>query len=400
MGWRVILQDLQGAFAQFTGGAYSNAAPPACSGESQARQDGYSVSASSGNTVLWCYGMENGDLVVKVVNNRRYPLLVAHRLPILGGSSGGDAFQKASSLLNLGDALIYPRDETDFAGSVNPGQRSRLAGDYAPVAGYLDALSTGVSAWLTIVTRGGSADNPSKVMTIVDEMLTLDGCRAAAAGGDTQAIQGSCFTPDMFGKVFGSFWGVVATMVQSVSEFANWVRGTLNSIADSVDGRASFEIVASRANGSALSTFQGMWRAHDGTLCIGTLLSLDGPGSKISSNLPCDGTSSWGYTSAWGCNPAAPGVPPVCDQFYTVQFTSNPDGSITGTIASNPIYVTSTGEIVKPSPRYWQLFKPGEKLTLVHTATGLLTARYSVGSAGYWCNYNVISAANRPKCGA
>lgn len=135
-------------------------------------------------------------------------------------------------------------------------------------------------------------------------------------------------------------------------------------------------------------------------MCIGTLLSVDGPGSKIPSNLPCGNRSSWGYTSAWGCNPPAPGVPAVCDQFYTVQFRSNADGSITGTIAGNPIYVDTSDVIVKPSPHYWQAFKPGEKFTLAHAATGLLTVTYSDGSRGYWCNYNTVSAVNRPKCGA
>jgi hypothetical protein len=397
--WHAILQDLKGAFSQFTDGAYSNATGPACSGESQARQDGYSVAATSGNTVLACYGMENGNLVLKVVNNRRYPLLVAHGLPITGGSSGGDVYQKSASLLNLGDALIFPQDETDFGGTVQPGRRAVLAGDYAPVAGYLDALSTGVSAWLTIVTRGGSADNPSKDMEIVDEMLTLDGCRAAAMSGDTAAIQGSCFTPDVFAKVFGAFWGVVATVVQSVSEFANWVRATLNAIADSVDGRSSFEIVASRANASGLASFLGAWGVHDGTLCIGTLLSVDGPASRIS-NPACDGTSSWGYTSAWGCQPGTSGASMVCNQYYTVHFTSNADGSITGTIAGNPIYINTNDVVVEPGPGYFQAFKIGDKFTLVHTAAGLLTATYSGGSTGYWCNYNTISAANRPKCGA
>lgn len=151
---------------------------------------------------------------------------------------------------------------------------------------------------------------------------------------------------------------------------------------------------------SAFSTFLGYWGVHDGTLCIGTALSLGRPGSKIPRNLPCNGTSSWGYTSVWGCSTPTPSLPSVCNQFYAVHFTSNPDGSIIATIAGRPIYVADNGQIVKPSKHYWQAFTLGDKFMLVHIATGLLRATYSDGSQGYWCNYNTISAANRPKCGA
>lgn len=151
---------------------------------------------------------------------------------------------------------------------------------------------------------------------------------------------------------------------------------------------------------ASISSFLGMWGVHDGTLCIGTLLNIDGPGSKIPSTLPCNGSSSWGFTSAWGCNPQTAGLPMVCDQFYTVHFASNANGSITGTIAGNPIYVDTSDEIVPANPNYWQAFKPGETFTLAHAATGLLTVTYPDGSQGYWCNYNAVSAVNRPKCGA
>lgn len=260
--WRALLNDLQGAWNSFTDGAYSNASTPPCGNKSEATQDGYSVTPSmKDNTVLWCYGVENGQRVLKIVDNRRYPLLVAHGLPLTGGSSSGDVFQRAASLLNLGDALVYPQDEADFAGTVEPGHWSALAGNYAPVAGYLASLSIGVQAWLAIVTRGHSAENPSKVMDTVDQLLTLDTCRAAAMGGNAADIQGSCFTPDMFGKLFGAFWGYMLSIVQTVSEFANWFRSTLNTFADSIDGRSSFEITvkhAATADAQAACTAQAL----------------------------------------------------------------------------------------------------------------------------------------------
>ena len=130
---QAVISDLKGAFNEFTDDAFSNASQPACDNNSAATQGGYSVSVSNkGNTVLGCFGMENGQRVLKVVSNRRYPLLVAHSLPVVGGNSSGDVFQKASSLLNLGDALIYPQDEVDFGATLQPGQSGTVAGITLP----------------------------------------------------------------------------------------------------------------------------------------------------------------------------------------------------------------------------------------------------------------------------
>jgi hypothetical protein len=401
---QAVINDLKGAFNEFTDDAFSNASQPSCDDNSAATQGGYSVLVSNkGNTVLGCFGMENGQRVLKVVNNRRYPLLVAHSLPVVGGNSSGDVFQKSSSLLNLGDALIYPQDEVDFGVTLQPGQSGTVAGDYAPVANYMYALSAGIDAWETIVTRGGTAENPSKVMDAVDQALALDSCRAAAMSGDTQSVQGACMNSDVIGQLFGTFWGIVAGLVQNVSTFYGWVHSVLNAFVDSIDGRATFEVKVVRAASSpteTLSSFLGYWSVHDGQLCVGSVLHIDGPGSKVAGTPPCSGSSDWGWTSVWGCGAQTSDGTEVCMQYYTVQFTSNPDGSVTGTIAGNPIYVDVNDDVVNPSTNVFQAFKPRQKFTLRHVDTGLLSVTYPDGSSGYFCNYSTISAANRPKCGA
>jgi hypothetical protein len=401
---QAVINDLKGAFNEFTDNAFSNASQPSCDNNSAATQDGYSVSVSNkGNTVLGCFGIENGQRVLKVVNNRRYPLLVAHSLPVVGGSSSGDVFQESSSLLNLGDALIYPQDEVDFGATFQPGQSGMVAGDYAPVANYMYALSAGIDAWETIVTRGGTTENPSRVMDAVDEDLTIDSCRAAAMSGDIQSVQGACMSSDVIGQLFGTFWGIVAGLVQNVSTFYGWVHSVLNAFVDSIDGRATFEVKVVRAASSptdTLSSYLGYWAAHDAQLCVGSLLPVDGPGSQITTTPPCDGSTNWGWTSVWGCDAQTSDGTEVCMQYYTVQFTSNPDGSVTGTIAGNPIYVDVNDNVVNPSTNTFQAFKPGDTFTLRHADTGLLTVTYPDDLSGSFCNYNTVSAANRPKCGA
>jgi hypothetical protein len=401
---QAVIDDLKGAFSAFTDNAYSNASQPSCADNSVATQGGYSVLVSNkGNTVLGCFGLENGQRVLKVVDNRRYPLLVAHGLPVVGGSSSGDVFQKASSLLNLGDVLIYPQEEVDFGATLQPGQSGAVAGDYAPVANYVYAVSTGVEAWETIVTRGGTADNPSRVMDAVDQAMTIDSCRAAATSGDIQAVQGDCLSPDAIGQMFGKFWGVVAGLVQEVSSFYGWVHSVLNAFVDSIDGRATFDVKVVRAAGaptSTLSSYLGYWGAHDAQLCLGSVLPIGGPGSKVTTTPPCDGSTGWGWISFWACGAQTSNGTEVCLQYYAVRFAENPNGSVTGTIAGNPIFIDEYGNVVNPVKNVFQAFKEGETFTLAHAGTGLLGMTYQGRSSGYFCNYHIVSAANRPKCGA
>lgn len=401
---QAVISDLEGAFNEFTDDAFSDASQPSCANNSAAAQGGYSVLVSNkGNTVLGCFGMENDQRVLKVVNNRRYPLLVAHGLPVVGGSSSGDVFQKSSSLLNLRDTLIYPQEEVDFGVTLQPGQSGTVAGDYAPVANYMYALSAGIDAWETIVTRGGTEENPSEVMDAVDEGLTIDSCRTGALTGDIQSVLGDCLSSEVIGKLFGTFWGVVAGLVQNVSTFIGWVHSVLDAFVDSIDGRATFEVKVVRAASSpadTLGSFLGYWGAHDSQLCAGSALPVDEPGSKITTTPSCDGSTNGGWTSAWGCDAQTIGGTEVCMQYYTVHFTGNADGSVTATITGNPVYVDTNGKVVSLPASEFQVFKPGQTFTLTHAGTGLLAVTYPSGSSGFFCNYNTVSAANRQKCGA
>lgn len=49
----------------------SDVAQPRCDAEDQAREDGTSITSDHGDTVKWCVGVEDGQRVVRVANNRR-----------------------------------------------------------------------------------------------------------------------------------------------------------------------------------------------------------------------------------------------------------------------------------------------------------------------------------------
>ena len=85
--WFSILgYDLKQAEAEFESsfldgldsGATTIVNRPNCANETGARSDGYTIASSTTNTVYWCFGMSGAQRALTVVNNRRYPLEIAH----------------------------------------------------------------------------------------------------------------------------------------------------------------------------------------------------------------------------------------------------------------------------------------------------------------------------------
>jgi nucleoside 2-deoxyribosyltransferase len=105
-------------------GATALAARPSCPGE-QAARDGYSVQSSAGPTVYWCFGEDSsGERILRVVNNRPYPLEIQH--PGLSPSQN-----------TLWQAIWMPQDaRLDQGEEIPPDVINRLlAGDGQAAAG-------------------------------------------------------------------------------------------------------------------------------------------------------------------------------------------------------------------------------------------------------------------------
>jgi hypothetical protein len=77
---RLAGSDLAGianrALSGFLG--VSNAAQPSCPGESDLRSSGVKVASDSGGLLKWCAGTSGGKSVIRVSNNRNYPLQVLY----------------------------------------------------------------------------------------------------------------------------------------------------------------------------------------------------------------------------------------------------------------------------------------------------------------------------------
>lgn len=354
--------------------------------------------------MYWCFGMEGGQRVLKTVNNRRYPLLVAHGLPLIAGSSGGDIFQLAARLLSFDGVVVYPQDEADFGATLAQGTWASLHADLGGEAQLLSSLHVGVSALFTILTRFGANDDPTAVAKAIDTMLTLDACRAAL--GSPGAILSACFSPSEIAQAFGG-WGILLAPVAALSSVIDYFHGALNGFVDSFTGRTRYTVVVSHANPPVptFADFAGKWGVHDGQLCIGQTLNL-AAAAGTANPPPCSGSGQVGWAGYWmGCAPLDPNNPvPICYQWVNFTVAYNSDGTILATVTGAPIYTTTGLQVVAGyhSPYPW--LDNGDTFQIAKVATGLLktTWLHTAGPMGnpYWCDYQTISAANRNLCGA
>lgn len=106
-----------------------------------------------------------------------------------------------------------------------------------------------------------------------------------------------------------------------------------------------------------------------------------------------------------GCSSLNGGVP-ICDEWWSLTITDNGDGTITATVNAPPVYTTNHNQVIAGYQDPVPSLEMGDTFSLAKVDKGLLkmtwlhTTGNMLGGNSYWCNYQQISAANRPKCGA
>ena len=392
-------------FDDFTGGTYSNPDPPTCDNTSEARNNGeYTTTYTPGNTLLWCFGMEKGKRVLKIVDYRRYPLLVTHNLPLTGGTFSLDLFQHVAQLLTPDGTVLFPQAEDDFGADIPVGYYGGVHVDFSGEGQLLSSLEVGLNSLLAIITRFGAKDDPTTTLKIMDKLLSVNSC--ASAIGSVGAMLSGCLSPYQLYKAMGLPWGAVLAPLAAASALINYMHGALDGIFDLWnDHRSQFTILVDHHQ-NALAGLLGPWNVHDSSLCIGQTLDL-GAAQPPTYVPPCSGSAPVGWIRAWeGCNMQTTGVP-VCNEWLPFTYTVSADGTLHGTISGPSIY-TTTNDVVIPGLKYqYSYMEPNDTFTLKLTAPGLLTGNENSTAPGVspgviaYCNYNTISQANqRQYCGA
>jgi len=99
-----------------TGEYTEKAKKPVCQNEKEARMDNYSINSSTSDTLYWCFGVEKGKRILKVVNRKRYPLDLEHPgLQVIKLPPVLAEFKQIARFASGIHTLLFPHDEVTYA---------------------------------------------------------------------------------------------------------------------------------------------------------------------------------------------------------------------------------------------------------------------------------------------
>jgi hypothetical protein len=227
--------------------ATAEASRPSCPNRSAAGA-GYTVQSSSGSTVFWCFGMDaSGQRILRVVNNRLYPLEIQHpglsavERPSIDYGSLASLSHRLSGRLSI----VAPGGEIGYRVDLAPGQS---AGAETAIDGFgqsLFALQTAVNTLLVILTRFG-AGSESTAINITNEALGKVNCADALFGGNPGSILASCLDPTEMAEYFGTV-GVLLAPLAATGGLADFFASEFQALHDTWTHDDQYTIVLRRA---------------------------------------------------------------------------------------------------------------------------------------------------------
>jgi hypothetical protein len=245
------VSSLLGFFkAQFldglSSGATVSAAQPSCADQATARTR-YTVQSSAGPTVYWCFGTDSsGQPVLRVVNNRIYPLELQHPGLTVAERPAIDygLLASVSHMLSGHLSILAPGAQIGYRVSLAPGQQ---AGAQTAVDGFgqsLFALQTGINALLAILTRFG-ASGASRSVTVMTDALGDAACADAMHSGNPGSILASCLSPKEMIDYFGTA-GLLLAPLAAAGGLADFFASEFQGLHDIWTHEDQYTIVVQR----------------------------------------------------------------------------------------------------------------------------------------------------------
>jgi hypothetical protein len=227
-------------------GATSNtvATPPTCDEEDAARTDGYHITSSSGDAIYWCFGIDDaGRRVLKVANNRRYPLQAQHpNMQTLANPRDYLALSSLSRFASGGYAIIAPGDTATFNADLGPGGIEGIRTEMDGFGQALYQLQVGVESLGSVLTRFGASEyrDMSARLRAFETLLQSRSC-ADALGEGPGAILAGCFSPAQLVTAFGG-WSILLAPLVAFGPLVIFFRSEWNALFDQFNGRDQYRI--------------------------------------------------------------------------------------------------------------------------------------------------------------
>jgi hypothetical protein len=248
----VLVMDVDGALTTFradvrarlNSGLNRKVKKPECAEPAEARKDGYSVVATPGKkTLFWCFGLENGKRVLKVVNRRVVPIQVGHAAaPEIDPATPPKGWATWARVLGNDATFLAPGRSATYDADLEPVKRLLLRATSDSTAQSLQVFQATVGAVVAAVTNFGGK---SSTANMVDALLARPQC-AKTLGLGSDKMLAACFSRRKVIATWGSR-GLLLARLTTAPTTAAFLRVQFKAIATGVVGSTNESILVRRA---------------------------------------------------------------------------------------------------------------------------------------------------------
>lgn len=266
--------------------------------------------------------MEGDHRVLKIVNNRRYPLEIAHPGLVVATQDFPDlgSLGSVSRAISGPKSILAPRGASTYLADLEPGNSAWISTEFDGLGQSLYALQTGVETALALLTRFGVGSD-LKAVEVIDRLLSVYKCSASVQNPTSGGIVVACLSdPAALFAAFGTAAVFLAPLMVAAPVVA-FFQSEINALGDILTGRDSYRILV-RSASPAPQSFYGDWTTHgaqyhfdsDGTGEVRSHNGFTDDGQwldemiDVTSTLSADGTVLtvtfqrvyWEVTDDWG----------------------------------------------------------------------------------------------------
>jgi hypothetical protein len=240
-----LLDDVgEELFGALTGDLLTEAEEPECENEDAAREDGYVIDSSAKDTLYWCFGIENDQRILRVVNRQNYPLSVEYTGLTLEERDAEFSFQQIAKYTPDGSSVLLPYETATYSLDLEVGEGAGLSTEFSGYAQSLYRLDVAVQVLVAMMTKLGSdaiSDTAYYSWELIDTLLSNGECGVATFQDDFAKAVTTCIPWDMMLELVGPkavlLWPLVAA-----STLANYLLSEVESVYDMLNGYDEYQV--------------------------------------------------------------------------------------------------------------------------------------------------------------
>jgi hypothetical protein len=265
-GIKDVLNMAAQTFNSLTADLFAHATPPTCTGVDQAKADNYQFQPDGKDTVLSCFGYQNGQRIVKLVNNRTYPLLVHHTgfTVVDDGPSFRLRLSQLSKLVSGPDTVLFPNETAVFGVNLQSGGSAELTTEFSGMAQSLYSLEIGLRLALLFLTNlgsgtgvaagGGTITDEMPMLDMLDKALNVTDCGSLLADNqslDFGEVLNRCASPSALLTMFGKR-ALILAPIMVVAPVIAYFKSQFNALGDQFNQRDRSTITVTRVDTTVL----------------------------------------------------------------------------------------------------------------------------------------------------